>query len=771
MAWSANLGFPVIGLKRETKKALESFWSGQITADEMLTTTAAIAKGNWVRQQQAGLDFIPSGEFSLYDRMLDTAVMIGAVSDRYAPLAKADALTRYFAQARGFQGEFAGQKLDLAALDMTKWFDTNYHYLVPELTGDSQFSLTDNQPLKAYQTAKAAGFTTRPVVIGPITFLWLAKIKGGQESLPRLLDRLLPVYESVLQELAAAGVEWVQVDEPALVMDLPKSVAALYSASYQRLKKAAGSTKLMLTTYFDGLRENLAMATKLDVDGLHLDLTRAPKEGLAAAEQAPAHLLLSLGVIDGRNIWRADLSSKLAVLEDIASRVGQDRLIVAPSCSLLHSPIDLAEEGKMDAEIKSWMAFAQQKLVEVQTLVKGLNQGRSAIAAELAQSDAAVESRRQSTRVHNPSVNALLAEFSSKTIARTSPFAQRWQAQQASLQLPIFPTTTIGSFPQTPEVREMRQQLRKGTLTQADYNKQMNDQIAAAVRWQEEIDMDVLVHGEFERNDMVEYFGEQLDGYVFSSNGWVQSYGSRYVKPPIIFGDVSRPEAMTVAWTRYAQSLTKKPMKGMLTGPVTMLQWSFVRDDQPRSSTCRQLALAIRAEVLDLESAGINIIQIDEPAIREGLPLRDADRQAYLDWAVGSFRLSYFGVKDSTQIHTHMCYSEFNDIMPAIAAMDADVISIETSRSHMELLEAFVDFHYPNQIGPGVYDIHSPRLPNVAGMVELLELAAARLKPEQIWVNPDCGLKTRKWPEVKPALAAMIDAAKVLRQKYQQAAA
>jgi 5-methyltetrahydropteroyltriglutamate--homocysteine methyltransferase len=770
MAWSGNLGFPPIGSKRETKKALEGFWAGDLSAQQLIDDTAAIRASNWQRQQQAGVDFIPSGEFSLYDRMLDTGVMVGAVAPRFAPLSKSDPLTRYFAQARGFQGTVDGKALDLAALDMTKWFDTNYHYLVPELAEDSQFSLTENIALHSYQAAQKAGLTTRPVLIGPITYLWLAKTRGASQAevLPRLLDRLLPVYEAALQELAAAGVAWVQIDEPALVLDLPPAIAKLYEATYQRLKKAAGSSKLLLTTYFEGLRENLSLAAHLPVDGLHLDITRAPNEAALLAKLAPANLILSLGIIDGRNIWRADLSAKLTQLEAVAEVVGGERIIVAPSCSLLHSPIDLANESKLDPEIQSWMAFAQQKLVEVVTLTKGLNAGRSAIASELAAADAAIASRRQSKRVHNPAVATEVQSFASKTIARDSAFAKRWQAQQAQLDLPSFPTTTIGSFPQTADVREARQQWRKGALSEAAYEAQLKEKTAEAIRWQEEIDIDVLVHGEFERNDMVEYFGEQLQGYVFSSNGWVQSYGSRYVKPPIIFGDVSRPTPMTLDWATYAQGLTKRPVKGMLTGPVTMLQWSFVRDDQPRADTCRQLALAIRDEVLDLEKAGITIVQIDEPAIREGLPLRAADWQAYLDWAVTSFRLSHYGVKDSTQIHTHMCYSEFNDIMPAIAAMDADVISIETSRSHMELLDAFVDFAYPNQIGPGVYDIHSPRLPNAADMTQLLELAAARLDPAQLWVNPDCGLKTRKWAEVKPALVAMTQAAKSLRSKYEQ---
>ncbi len=762
MTTVTNLGFPRIGAKRELKRALERHWAGEDDAATLQATAAALRARHWQLQIEAGVDVPPSNDFSLYDQVLDTAWLFDAIPERYRELAAHDPLAAYFATARGLQRD----GIDLRALEMTKWFDTNYHYLVPELHADQAFALRGDKPLAEFNEARALGIHTRPVLLGPVSFLLLSKTTDGSTALD-LLDALLPAYVQLLGQLADAGADWVQLDEPLLVQDLDADAQAAYERAYARLATAR-RPKLLVATYFGALEDNLALATGLPVDGLHVDLVRAPEQLDAVLKALPAERVLSAGLVNGRNIWRTHLDNALILARFAQVDRGADRLWLAPSCSLLHTPVDLALEKKLDDELKGWLAFSRQKLQELRLLADALD-GRVDAEAGLAANRAALEGRRRSPRVHNPAVAARLAALTVADAQRHTAYPQRRAAQHAALQLPLLPTTTIGSFPQTLEVREARARHKSGKLGLAEYEAFLEQQTAHAVRVQEALGLDVLVHGEFERNDMVEYFGEQLEGFAFTGNGWVQSYGSRCVKPPVIFGDVSRPQPMTVRWSSYAQSLTDKPMKGMLTGPVTVLQWSFVRDDQERDVTCRQIALALRDEVQDLEAAGIGVIQVDEPAIREGLPLRRAHWRAYLDWAVESFRISTSGVRDATQIHTHMCYSEFNDIIHSVAAMDADVISIETSRSRMELLDAFVKFNYPNEIGPGVYDIHSPRVPDKAEMVDLLRKALAVLKPEQLWVNPDCGLKTRGWPETRAALQALVAAAVELRAEHTDA--
>ena len=758
MTTVTTLGFPRIGARRELKTALEGYWGEVLDADALQTRARELRLAHWQLQRDAGADVVPCNDFSLYDHVLDTAWLVDAIPARYRPLIEADPLAGYFALARGHQqGGF-----DLPALEMTKWFDTNYHYLVPELDAGQQFRLRDNKPLREFLEAKAAGFAARPVLLGPVSLLKLAKTTDGSDPLA-LLARLLPVYAEVLASLAAAGADWVQIDEPCLVLDLDAASRAAYQTAYAALTQGA-RPQLLLATYFGALEDNLALAAALPVDGLHIDLVRGLAQLDAVLKALPAGRSLSLGLVDGRNIWRSDLDKALVLARHARSQIGDARLWLAPSCSLLHVPVDLTQEKALDAELRSWLAFARQKIEELRLLAAALD-GRADAEAGLAQARAAQQARRDSPRVHRTEVKARLAALAPEDAQRGTLHAQRRVLQQARLQLPLLPTTTIGSFPQTHEVREARARHKSGKLSEADYEAFLRAETERCVRFQEEVGLDVLVHGEFERNDMVEYFGEQLDGYAFSKHGWVQSYGSRCVKPPILWGDVSRPAPMTVAWSTFAQSLTSRPMKGMLTGPVTILQWSFVRDDQARSDTCRQLALALRDEVTDLEAAGIGIIQIDEPALREGLPLRRGDWAAYLDWAVEAFRISAAGVRADTQIHTHMCYSEFNDIIEAVAALDADVISIETSRSRMELLDAFVNFRYPNEIGPGVYDIHTPRVPEHAEIDALLAKARQVLAPEQVWVNPDCGLKTRGWPEVRDALERMVAVTRAQRQQ------
>jgi len=755
----ATLGFPRIGPRRELKFALEKFWSGQSSESELLEAAGGLRTAAWARQRALGADWLPSNDFSLYDHVLDTSLMLGAIPERYGKTAGDSDLATYFAMARGTTGEDAGcshSHGSLTACEMTKWFDTNYHYMVPELVAGQKLALSSAKIVDEYREAKAQGYETRPVLLGPVTWLTLAK---GREVDPfDYLDEVLGLYTAILTQLGQAGADWVQIDEPVLVLDLSERQRNAITRAYAKLPRTG--VKLMLATYFGGLEDNLDLAIHLPVAGLHVDLVRAPQQLDAVLAKAPKSLLLSLGVIDGRNVWRADLAALLDRLEPIAA--GRD-LILAPSCSLLHTPVDLALERKIDPEIAQWLAFAVQKVGELATLKRALNEGRDSVVEELAASSAAAAARKTSPRIHDEAVAARLAAITPGDRERHSPYPVRAAAQAEALDLPAFPTTTIGSFPQTAEVRSARADNNRGTLDDTAYEQFLREETERAIRWQEDAGLDMLVHGEFERNDMVQYFGEQLSGFAFTVSAWVQSYGSRCVRPPILFGDVSRPRPMTVDWWLYAQSLTDKPMKGMLTGPVTILNWSFVRDDQPREASCRQIALAIRDEVVDLEKAGAKAIQIDEAALREGLPLRRRDWQQYLDWAVDCFRLSAAGVADATQIHTHMCYSEFNDILPSIGAMDTDVISIETARSQMELLEGFARYRYPSAIGPGVYDIHAPRVPTVEEMVALMRLAQDHLRPEQLWVNPDCGLKTRKWEEVKPAIDAMVAAARELR--------
>ncbi|MBX6964211.1 5-methyltetrahydropteroyltriglutamate--homocysteine S-methyltransferase [Alcaligenes faecalis] len=755
-----NLGFPRIGAKRELKFALESYWKGESSRDELKMLGAQLRQRHW--ENQAGLDLVPVGDFSFYDQVLDASFLLGNLPERVQGF-HGDELDNYFRVARGRSAKGLEDHSaccgGVAAGEMTKWFDTNYHYIVPEFTADTQFKLDASRLLEQLAEAKAQGVKAKPVIIGPVTYLALGKAKDESNKLA-LLGRLLPVYVQLLDTLAKAGVEWVQIDEPILVTELDADWQQAFKTAYQQLK--AAGVKLLVATYFGQLLENAALAASLPVAGLHVDAIN-DRDGVdALLKLLGDEKVLSLGVINGRNIWKTDLTAVLDWVEPIAKQLG-DRLWIAPSCSLLHVPVDLDSEQKLDADVKSWLAFALQKLGELRVLGKALSQGRDAVKAELAENLAALTARRTSPRVNNPAVKAAVVRISAELGKRKSVYAQRASKQAEFLKLPAFPTTTIGSFPQTVEIRRARSEFKAGRLDENSYQAAMRAEIERSVREQEKLGLDVLVHGEAERNDMVEYFGEQLDGYAFSQFGWVQSYGSRCVKPPILFGDISRPQAMTVEWITYAQSLTQKPMKGMLTGPVTILNWSFVRDDQPRSASCLQLALAIREEVLDLEKAGVHVIQIDEAALREGLPLRKSQWQSYLDWAVESFRITANGVGDETQIHTHMCYSEFNDIISSIADMDADVITIETSRSDMELLEAFENFQYPNEIGPGVYDIHSPNIPTEQHIVNLMKKAAERVPAERLWVNPDCGLKTRQWAEVIPALTNMVAAAKALR--------
>lgn len=755
-----NLGFPRIGAKRELKFALESYWKGESTRDALKDLGAQLRKRHW--DNQAGLDFVPVGDFAFYDQMLDMSFTLGNLPERVRGF-HGDTLDNYFRVARGRSAQGAEDHGTccggVAAGEMTKWFDTNYHYIVPEFTAATEFKLDTTRLLEQLAEAKAQGVKAKPVIIGPITYLAQGKAKDDLYKLA-LLPRLLPVYAQLLDALAAQGVEWVQIDEPILVTELDTDWQNAFKAAYEQLKNSR--VKLLLATYFGQLLENRALAASLPVAGLHVDAINGRDDVLPLIDLLSADKVLSLGVINGRNIWKTDLTAVLDWIEPLAKRLGE-RLWVAPSCSLLHVPVDLNSEQKLDAEIKSWLAYAIQKLDELRVLGKALRSGRDSVKAELAENKAALAARRASPRVNNPAVQAAISRIDAGLGKRDNTYALRAKKQAALLKLPAYPTTTIGSFPQTAEIRHARSEFKAGRLDNASYKTAMQAEIERSVREQETLGLDVLVHGEAERNDMVEYFGEQLQGYAFSQFGWVQSYGSRCVKPPILFGDISRPQAMTVEWSTYAQSLTKKPMKGMLTGPVTMLNWSFVRDDQPRSASCKQLALAIREEVLDLEKAGVHVIQIDEAALREGLPLRKSQWQEYLDWAVESFRITANGVEDETQIHTHMCYSEFNDIIASIADMDADVITIETSRSDMELLDAFDNFNYPNEIGPGVYDIHSPNIPTQEHMVQLMKKAAERVPAERLWVNPDCGLKTRQWAEVLPALNNMVAAAKTLR--------
>jgi len=751
-----NLGFPRIGSHRQLKFALESYWKGNTNEANLQQQAQTLRQTHW--QLQRDLDWIPVGDFSFYDHVLDTSALVGNLPSRSD--SAANSLDRYFQVARG-QSHATSHCQHVAAGEMTKWFDTNYHYIVPEFDAESSFELNAENLISQIEQAKRQHKNIKPVILGPVSYLWLGKAKDNSDKL-LLLDDLVAVYEKLLIKVAEYDLEWVQIDEPILVTELDAKWQQAFKNAYFLLNKAP--VKLLLTSYFGELKENLHLACELPVAGLHIDAINAFSEINQVVDWLPAHKILSLGVINGRNIWKTDLNAALDWLEPLQARL-KDRLWLAPSCSLLHVPVDLASEEALDPEIKTWLAFAVQKLVELNIIATALNAGRDHVAVQLRDNALAIQSRKQSDRVHKSAVQTRLASLDINIAQRQNPYEKRAKLQQQRFNLPLFPTTTIGSFPQTAEIRQARKQFRLGEINAEYYKTFIRQQIKFSITEQEAIGLDVLVHGEAERNDMVEYFGQQLEGYAFSQFGWVQSYGSRCVKPPIIYGDISREKQMTVDTAVYAQSLSDKPVKGMLTGPVTMLNWSFVRDDQPRSDTCLQLALAIRDEVTDLEQAGIDIIQIDEAALREGLPLRRSQWQAYLDWAVRSFKISANGVRDETQIHTHMCYSEFNDIIAAIADLDADVITIETSRSDMELLDVFNEFAYPYEIGPGVYDIHSPNIPTVDQIVNLMEKAAERVPAERLWVNPDCGLKTRAWAEVKPALAAMVRASHILREK------
>src|SRR5262245_4892336 len=754
MTIASNLGFPPLGAARELKRATEGYWSGKVALDQLFATGAELRRRHWQLQRDIGVDRIPVSDFSYYDRMLDTCALVGAVPPRYGWEGKEVDLDTYFAMARGSQGK--GR--DVTAMEMTKWFDTNYHYIVPELERDQVFRLSSQKPFAEFREAKSLGIDGTPVLIGPVTFLLLAKTKGDAFDRLSLLDALLPVYAEVLSKLGEGGATWIRLAEPALTLDRTETERAAFVHAYSQLSKRTGKARLLVATYFAGLDDNTSAALALPVHGLHVDLVRAPEQLDKLLAAWPKGRVLSAGVIDGRNIWRADLEKQRALLDRAIAKVGADDVWVAPSCSLLHTPLDLDLETRLDGELKSWLAFAKQKLQEVVALSRN---DRGAIKA----STHAMDSRRASTRINNAAVQRRAAAVTEKDRVRRASYGVRRKSQ---VDLPQFPTTTIGSFPQTADVRAARRKLNDKQLTTEDYDRFIEAQIGKTIRLQEELGLDVLVHGEFERNDMVEYFGEQLAGFAFTEHGWVQSYGTRYVKPPIIFGDVSRPSAMTVRWSRYAQSLTKRPVKGMLTGPVTILQWSFVRNDQPRSETAKQVALAIRDEVIDLEGAGIRVIQIDEPALREGLPLRRSEWANYLTWAVDAFRLATAGVRDATQIHTHMCYSEFNDVLRVIERMDADVISIENARSGSELLEGFEQYKYPNEIGPGVYDIHSPRVPSTGEITTALTSMRRVLDDAQIWVNPDCGLKTRGWDETLAALRNMVEAAKEMRTEQRE---
>lgn len=787
---SHNLGFPRIGADRELKKAQEAYWRGDIDQTELKKIGQELRRRHWQLQADAGLDLIPTGDFAWYDQVLTLSATLGNIPARHRKNAKphdhhheADAaccqnheiavnefshqacrdidLDTLFRVARGR----APTGNATSASDMTKWFDTNYHYLVPEFHRNQEFALSWRQIIEETTEAIALGYQVKPVILGPLSYLWLGKVKGVEFDRLDLLDNLIAAYQELLQALADAGAKWIQIDEPILVLDLPGEWKNAFEKTYHRLQHK--NLSILLATYFGGLEDNITTAINLPVAGLHIDLVRAPEQLTIVLDRLSPHKVLSLGLIDGRNIWKNDLQQSLNNIKTAQERLG-DRLWVSPSCSLLHSPVDLDLETKLPTEIKSWFAFAKQKVQEVVTLKTLIERPFDAIAQEtLILSNQIKASRTHSSLIHNTEVKNRISAVKPEHSQRQSVFAQRIKKQQAIFNLPLFPTTTIGSFPQTDDIRRTRADLKSGKINQVEYENTIRQEIADCIAKQEAIGLDVLVHGEAERNDMVEYFGEHLAGYCFTQFGWVQSYGSRCVKPPIIYGDVYRTQAITVNWARYAQSLSKKLVKGMLTGPITMLFWSFVRDDQPRSTTAKQIALALRDEVIDLEAAGIQVIQIDEPAIREGLPLREKDRKAYLNWAVEAFGLTAAGVQDETQIHTHMCYSEFNDIISSIAALDADVITIETSRSDGELLQAFEDFHYPNDIGPGVYDIHSPNVPETNQMVNLIKRAAREIPVERLWVNPDCGLKTRRWPETEAALIRMVEAAKVLRAEYQ----
>lgn len=755
-------GFPRIGARRELKFATERYWAGKVPAQELEEAARSIRDENWRFMREAGIDLIPSNDFSFYDNVLDTIVLVGAVPARYRHTGGEVDLDTYFAMARGRQE----QDVDVTAMEMLKWFDTNYHYIVPELSDRTEFTLSSDKPFAEYSEAKAQNIETVPVIIGPFTFLSLAKSsEGGDFSRLSLLEALLPVYEQVLERLGGLGAQWIQLDEPALVEDRTKTELESFSSAYARLAGLSGRPKIAVKTYFDHVGEAFDALVNSQIEGIGLDFHRGRIDESRIAEHPQiGDKTLFAGIVDGRGVWINDLEASLDLLERLRGRSGE--LVVSTSCSLLHVPIDLEAEPDLDDEVRSWLAFAKQKVLEVAVLTRGLNEGRESVEDELKTNRAALEARRTSPRTVNPEVRRRVSSLGEAEGRRSSNYSARQVVQREEFALPIFPTTTIGSYPQTADIRQARTKLAKGEISEEQYRDEMRSEIERVVRFQEEAGLDILVHGEAERNDMVQYFGEMLEGFVFTKNAWVQSYGSRYVRPPIIYGDVFRPFPMTVDWITYAQSLTDRPMKGMLTGPVTMLMWSFFRDDLPASEVCKQLALAVRDEVVDLEAAGIRIIQVDEPAIREGLPLHRSAWKEYLDWAVYCFRVATSNVADSTQIQTHLCYSEFGDIIDAVDEMDADVALIWCARAGMRLLDDLAGHGYRREVGPGVYDIHSPRIPSVEEMAEEIRLATKRLDRAQIWINPDCGLKTRKWEEAGPSVVNMVEAAKRLRSEF-----
>ncbi|KAG0240436.1 methionine-synthesizing 5- methyltetrahydropteroyltriglutamate--homocysteine methyltransferase [Actinomortierella wolfii] len=769
MVFATNLGFPRIGAQRETKKNVESFWAGKLSAEALDEAAAKLRADNWKLQQAQGITHIPSGDFSFYDHVLDHMVMFNVIPQRFRHLP--DGHERTFAIGRGIQkpATETQPKVDLEAQEMKKWFDTNYHYIVPEFETEQTFGLGARvKTVDEFNEAKALGIHTRPVVLGPLSFLLLGKTAKNSPGLDilSLLPRVLPVYEELFTKLVDAGADWIQVDEPCLVLDLPQAVIELYLSAYKRLSAVSPKLKLLIATYFGRIGNNVSFVRDSGVAGLHIDLVRAPEQLEHVIKNLNNTQVLSLGLVDGRNIWKTNLAAALKVAQEAVAALGSDRVFVAPSCSLLHTPVTLKFEKRLASqqpELFDWLAYSEEKCAELRILAAALNNGADSVKAELADNARSIEARRTSAHTTNADVRRRLEAITSDQLRRRNVFAVRQQKQHEKLPLPAFPTTTIGSFPQTKEIRVARAKFTKGEISQEAYEDFIKKEIAFCVKAQEDLDLDVLVHGEAERNDMVAYFGERLEGYIFSENGWIASYGSRCVRPPIIFGDVHRVKPMTVKESVYAQSLTSKPMKGMLTGPVTCLQWSFVRDDIPRSVVCTQLALAIRDEVVDLEKAGIVHIQVDEPAIREGLPLRAVDFDYYLQWAVDAFLLSTTGVKDETVIHTHMCYSDFQDIFPAIIRMDADVLTIENSKSDMKILGAFATHGYGAGIGPGVFDIHSPRVPSVEEMKARADAMLQYIPARNLWINPDCGLKTRGWKEVNESLANMVAVAKALR--------
>ncbi len=761
MLQTANLGYPRIGAKRELKKATESYWKKSLSIEELEAIAKEIRLKNWQDQKAAGIKYIPSNDFSLYDQTLDMIALLGAVPKRFNYNQDSTINNElYFAMARGMQKD----GVDVTAMEMTKWFDTNYHYIVPEFYENQQFSLSSSKIFDHYQEALENGITTRPVLLGPISFILLGKSVDESNKFDHL-NNLIKIYAEIFNKFNELGIADIQIDEPCLVTDLSIEIKELYIDTYSKINDFKGDVNIHLATYFDSLLDNCETAFSLGTKSVHIDLVRASDQLDDSLKYIKDNQSLSIGLVNGRNIWINNFDQSINLAQKAIEKLGKDRVIISSSCSLLHSPVDLSNEEKLDGEIKSWMSFAKQKLNEIVVIAKSCD--NKDVEDEITKNKEAIQNRNTSSIIHNEEVKKRASQDDSSLTSRSSNFDSRKEQQELKIKLPILPTTTIGSFPQTKEVRKMRADFKSNKISNDQYQSFLEQQTIDVIKYQEEADIDVLVHGEFERNDMVEYFGERLNGFCFTQNGWVQSYGTRCVKPPVIFGDVSRDKPMTVDWAVFAQKQTSKIVKGMLTGPITILQWSFVRDDQPRELTARQIAFAIRDEVVDLEKAGIKIIQIDEAALREGLPIRKKDWQYYLNWAVESFKISSCGVRDDTQIHTHMCYSEFNDIIHSIAKMDADVISIETSRSQMELLNAFIDYKYPNEIGPGVYDIHSPRVPTIQEIEVLIQKAINVLDVKQIWINPDCGLKTRDWPETKSAIEKMVQATKNVRRKIQ----